>query len=44
MLPDIVWTRKGQTYRHGIHEEADETEESACTGGEVSLAGMRVVS
>ena len=43
-LPDIVWTRKGKTYRHGIHEEADETEAIACTGGEESLARMSGVS
>jgi hypothetical protein len=43
-LPDIVWTRKGKTYRHVIHEEADETEAIACTGGEESLARMSGVS
>ena len=37
-LPDIVWIRKGKTYRYGI-QEADETEEIACTGSEESLGG-----
>ena len=43
-LPEIVWTLQGKTYRHGIHEEADETEAIACTGGEESLAVMSAVS
>jgi hypothetical protein len=35
---------EGKTYRHVIHEEADETEAIACTGGEESLARMSGVS
>ena len=43
-LPEIVWTRKGKTSRHGIHEEADETEALAYTSGEESRAGLSAVS
>ena len=43
-LPEIVWTLKGKAYRHGIHEEADETEEIGRTGGKESLGGMSAVS
>ena len=35
---------KGKKDRHRSHEEADETEEIACTGGEESLAGLSAVS
>ena len=43
-LPEIVWSLEGKTYRHGIPEEADETEEIAWTGGEESRAGLSAVS
>jgi len=43
-LPEILWTLKGKKDGHRSHEEADETEEIACTGGEESLAGMTAVS
>jgi hypothetical protein len=36
-LPEIVWTLQGKTDRHGIHEEADETQAIAETHSEESL-------
>jgi hypothetical protein len=42
--PAIVRTLKEQTDRHGLHEEADATEEISCTSGEESHAGLSAVS
>jgi hypothetical protein len=43
-LPEILWTFKGTKDGHRRHEEGDETEEIACTGGEESLAELSAVS
>jgi hypothetical protein len=46
-LSEIVWSLTGEKDRYRsyeIHEEADETEEVACTGSEESLRGMSPVS
>ena len=46
-LSEIVWSLKGEkdrSHSYEIHEEADETEEVAYTGGEESLGVMSPVS
>ena len=42
--PAVVWALTEQTYRYGIHAEADETEAISWTSSEESQAGLSAVS
>ena len=43
-VQQVVWALTEQTYRYGIHAEADETEAISWTSSEESQAGLSAVS